>query len=234
MPNTTHVEWTDFLVIASIVGMLFLAIGIIVERAWMILGVYGCNASKLMDRVQRHVLDNNLDEAVKLCNSKKNAVLAQVFKAALVNAHRPFDEVQDHVEVAKLGAVPKLQQRMAYLFTLGNTATLLGLLGTVIGLVRTFTGVGALEASQKQAMLSSGISGALTATAMGLLVAVPCMLAYGFLFHRINHMIDEIEHYSARLLVLLRTGSEYYERFNAEDAGTTQQKPRKMDVKDAA
>ena len=219
-------EWSDFIIFSAILTMLFSAIGIIVERVYAVMFLYHSNSGQLMERIQKLILDNNIEEAIKVCDSKKSAVLHQIFKAALVNAHRPFDEVQDHVEVAKLGAIPKLQKRMAYLFTMGNVATLLGLLGTVIGLVRTFTGVSALEASQKQAMLSSGISSALNATAMGLMVAVPCMLAYGILHHRINNMIDEIEHYSARLLVLIRTGSEYYEHFTHDDEN--------MDSRDAA
>lgn len=217
----------DVIVMSSILAMLFFAIAIIIERVYMILFVYESNAATLMQRVQRLVLENNIDEAIKVCNTRRNAVIYQIFKAALVNAHRPFDEVQDYVEVAKLAAIPKLQKRMTYLFTLGNVATLLGLLGTVIGLVRTFSGVGALEASQKQALLSSGISTALNATAFGLIVAVPCMFTYGFLFNRINQIIDEIEHYSARLLMLLKTGSEYFEQFSAGDGMTTQQTPKK-------
>ena len=225
-------EHVDLIVQGAIICMGFAAIAIIIERCYMILYVYTGNGEKLMEKVQRLVLDNNISEAVKLCNSRKNSVIYQVFKAALVNAHRPFDEIQDHVEVAKLSVVPKLQKRMAYLFTLGNVSTLLGLLGTVLGLVKTFSGVGALEASQKQALLSTGISGALNATALGLVVAVPCMLAYGFLFHKISHTLDEIEHYSARLLVLLRTGSEYYNQFEDDDVGSTEQKPKKANAKE--
>jgi len=221
----------DVIVMGSILAMLFFAIAIIIERVYMILFVYESNGAALMQRI-RLVLDNKIDEAVKLCNTRKQAVLYQVFKSALVNAHRPFDEVQDHVEVAKLSVIPKLQQRMPYLFTMGNVATLMGLLGTVIGLVRTFSGVGALEASQKQALLSSGISTALNATAFGLMVAIPCMLSYGFLFNRINGIVDEIEHYSARLLMLLRTGSEYFENFNSSSSVTTQQTPAKAGDKD--
>lgn len=219
----------DVFVMGSILLMLLTVIGLIIERVYMILFVYSANAERLMQKIQQLILDNNVDEAVKICNSKKQAVIYQVFKAALVNAHRPFDEIQDFVEVEKLGLVPKLQRRMPYLFTLGNVATLLGLLGTVIGLVRTFSGVGALEASQKQALLSSGISTALNSTAYGLMVAIPCMLAYGFLFSRVNNIIDEVEHYSSKLLVLLRTGSEYFDHFSPDEAVTTQQIPKKAE-----
>jgi hypothetical protein len=64
----------------------------------------------------------------------------------------------------------------------------------------------------------------LNATAFGLMVAVPCMLAYGFLYNRITGMIDEIEHYSARLLMLLKTGAEYFENFQPTSGKTTTEK----------
>jgi biopolymer transport protein ExbB/TolQ len=217
----------DMFLMWALVLMFFGAAGIVVERIYMIFFVYTANAAALMQKVQRLILDNNIEEAVKVCNTRPNSVIYQVFKAALVNANRPFDEVQDHVEVAKLSAIPKLQKRMSYLFTLGNVATLLGLLGTVYGLVVSFAGAKSLEASQKQIHLTEGISTALTATFFGLLVAIPCMFFYGFLFNRVNMLVDEIEHYSARLLMLLRTGAEYFDQFNPERGVSTHQTPRK-------
>ena len=208
--------------------MLVIATLIIIERLYMVFMVYSSNAGGLMSKVQRLILDNNIDEAVKLANSKKHAAIYQVFKAALMNADRPFEEIQDHVEAASLGVVPKLQKRMPYLFTIANVATLLGLLGTIIGLITTFKAVGAVETSQKQLLLSAGISTAMNTTAFGLMVAIPCMLVYGYLFNKINAMVDEIDHYSARLLILLRTGSNYFDRFSDDDLVSTEQTPKKM------
>lgn len=212
--------------------MLLLGLVVIVERLYMILFVYRAHGADLMQKVQRYVLENNLEEAIKLCNGKKNSALHRVLKAGLVNADKPFDEVQDHVEVAKMAVVPKLQTRMSYLFTIGNTATLIGLLGTVFGLIVTFEAVGAVEGSQKQTLLSTGISTAMNTTAFGLLVAIPCMLVYGFLLNRINTIVDEVEHYSAHLLLMLRTGGEYFDQFNADsNAASTHQIPEKVDQK---
>lgn len=205
------------------------AIGMVVmaERLYRILFVYNFDGPKLMQSVQRLVLENNIEEAVKICNAKKNSALHHIFKTALMNAQSPFDEVQDHVEVAKLAVMPRLQERMAYLFTIANVSTLMGLLGTVVGLIATFHAVGAVEGSQKQLLLSSGISTAMNTTAFGLVVAVPCMLVYGYLYNRINTLVDNVEHYTAQLLVLLRTGSEYFDQFDGEQAVTTQQTPKK-------
>jgi biopolymer transport protein ExbB/TolQ len=122
----------------------------------MIIFVYYANGAVLMQKIQRLILDKNLDEAVKVCNSKKNAAIYQIFKEALVSADRPYDEIQDHVQVANLALIPKLQDRMPYLSTIGNVATLLGLLGTIAGLIQTFQSIGAVEESQKQMMLAAG------------------------------------------------------------------------------
>ena len=66
--------------------------------------------------------------------------------------------------LSRTTSVPKLQRRMPYLFTIANTATLIGLLGTIVGLVKTFEAVGAVEGSQKQLLLSAGISTAMNTT----------------------------------------------------------------------
>lgn len=210
-----------------ILVMLFLEVVIILERFYMILFVYEANGPQFMKKLQRLILDNNLEDAIKLTNSKKHSALYQVCRAALVNAERPFDEIQDNVEVATLGVVPKLQQRMPYLYTIANGATLLGLLGTVVGLIATFEAVGAVEGTQKQVLLSAGISTAMNTTAFGLMVAIPGMLVYGYLFNKINYIVNGIEHYSSQLLLLLRTGREYFENFDASSSLTTEQTPMK-------
>ena len=215
------------LLMYPITALFILGWGVIIERLYKILYVYKGDAAWLMQKVQRCILDNNLDEAVKLCSAKTESPIYQVFKAALVNADRPFEEIQEQVEVATLGVVPRLQRRMPYLFTIGNVATLFGLMGTIFGLIQTFDAVGGVEGSQKQALLSAGIATALNATAFGLSVAIPTMLVYGFLFNKINTIVEEVEHYSARLLLLLRTGREYFDNFKDHDSVSTEQTPRK-------
>ena len=216
-----------------IAAMLVLGSIIIVERLYVILFVYNTNSEQLMNKVRRLILENNIDEAIKICNHRKDAALNRIFKVALLNAERPYDELQEHVEVSVLSFVPRLQRRMPYLFTIANVATLLGLLGTIIGLIQTFQAVGAVEGSQKQILLSTGISTALNTTAFGLVVAIPCMLVYGYLFNRINSIVDDIDHYSNQLLLLLRTGKDYFDHFKVEQNITTSQTPKKMQTKNA-
>lgn len=206
--------------------LLVLGSVVVAERLYFIMIKYNANGARLFQQVQKCIIENNIEGAINLCNSNKEAPIYQVFKAALLNADRPHEEIQDNVEVANLEVIPKLQMRMSYLTTIANVATLLGLLGTIVGLVQTFEAVGAVEASQKQQLLSVGISTAMNTTAFGLIVAIPCSLAFGFLFNRINMMINEIEHYSARLLMLLHTGRGYFENFSHEGTVTTMQEPK--------
>ncbi len=214
--------------------MLVLGTIIIVERIYMIVFRYTGNCQGLMHKIQEQIVDNNIGEALNICNGQKDTAIGTIFRAALLNADRPADELQDHIEVATLAVVPKLQNRVPYLFTIANVATLMGLLGTIVGLIGTFEAVGAVDASQKQQLLSAGISTAMSTTAFGLVVAIPCMLAYGYLYNRINSMVDEIEHYTSRLLILLRTGSDYFDQFNPEEVVSTKQVPKKKTGKKVA
>jgi biopolymer transport protein ExbB len=206
--------------------LLVLGSVVIAERFYFIMFKYNANGARLYQQVQKCIIENNIQGAINLCNSNKDAPIHLVFKAALLNADRPHEEIQDNVEVANLEVVPKLQMRMSYLSTLANVATLMGLLGTIVGLVQTFEAVGAVEASQKQQLLSVGISTAMNTTAFGLIVAIPCSLAFGFLFNQINMRVNEIEHFSARLLVLLHTGRGYFESFSQDGNITTMQEPK--------
>lgn len=207
----------------ALVSLGFLATCTIAERVYAIYFKMNGNCAKLMEKVQGYIIDNNVEQALNICNDKRHSAINQVFKAALLNADRPLEEIQDHVEVASMNVIPKLQNRISYIFTFANVATLVGLLGTIVGLVATFNSLGAADPSQKQALLSAGIATAMYSTAAGLVIAIPCMLMYGLIFNKINNMIDEIDHYSSRLLMLLRTGSEFFESFSSEAKITTEQ-----------
>jgi len=229
--------WTAFenggFFMIPIAVMLIAGTVVIVERFYQLLYVQQSDGPELMKQVQKLLMDNNLEGAVRICSAKPEAAINQVFKAGLINSDRPPQEIQEYMEVASLGVLPQLQKRMPYLFTIANVATLLGLLGTIIGLIKTFEAVGAVEGSQKQVLLSAGISTAMNTTAFGLIVAIPCMLAYGFLSNRITHIIDDIEYFSSKLLILLRTGSEFFDRYQDQEFFSTEQVPLKANSSDS-
>lgn len=101
-------------------------------------------------------------------------------------------EIQIAIDSAASKYLPTLEKRTGYLTTLANISTLLGLLGTIAGLIVSFAGASASEVSERARLLSQGISEAMTATAYGLLVAIPTLMAYAFLQGRTQNLVDDV------------------------------------------
>lgn len=161
------------------------------------------HASALLAQVQRDVLAGDVDAALKLCNAESAAVLPRVLKAGLLRAGRPENEVRDALEEATLEVTPLVQQRIPYLTTLANLCTLLGLLGTIQGLILSFHAVAEASAEARSTALASGIAVAMNATFAGLLVAIPVLAIHAVVAARANRILDEVDHAAARLVNLL-------------------------------
>jgi biopolymer transport protein ExbB/TolQ len=190
-----------YLILASSV----LAIGLIIERFIFLFFRYNINAQAFMAQVQKLVMANNIDRAIKLCNAAPAAALPKVVKAGLTRANKGEIEIQNAVEEATLEVVPQIMKRTPALQAMGNIATLLGLLGTIVGLIKAFE---ALESDQvavedRQKVLSQGIALAMNTTAFGLIVAIPCLLSHLFLSGMTKKIVDEIDQYSVKLENLL-------------------------------
>jgi biopolymer transport protein ExbB len=99
--------------------------------------------------------------------------------------------------------VPNLEKRTPYLATFANIATLLGLLGTIIGLIQAFTAVAAADPAEKANMLSASISVAMNTTAFGLMVAIPLLLIYTVLQTKTTQLVDSLEMASVKFLNIL-------------------------------
>ena len=166
---------------------------------------YNLNAAPFMEQVTKLVLTGNVDRAVKLCGAAPNAPLAKVIRAGLTRANRGELEVAKAVEEAILEHTPPIQTRIGWLWSLANIATLIGLLGTVTGLITTFNAVSdpRLSAAQRQAQLSLGISEAMYNTAFGLGIAVTCMIAHLFLHQRSKNIQHDLDATQERVFNLL-------------------------------
>ncbi len=179
------------------------ALATIIERIYYIMGRYNINGAEFMAQVQKLVLANNIDRAIKLCNRAPSAALAKVVKAGLTRANRGEIEVQNAVDEATLEVLPELQKRTNYLSVYANVATLLGLLGTIMGLIDAFDAIDAADAAQRSSALARGISVAMNTTAFGLIVAIPAMMVHATLQSSTIKIIDEIDQYSVKLINLL-------------------------------
>ena len=113
------------------------------------------------------------------------------------------DEIQMAMEEGLLEVVPRLEKRTHYLATLANIATLLGLLGTIIGLTEAFSTVAAAAPADRANLLSASISIAMNTTAFGLMVAIPLLLIHAVMQTKTSELVDTLEMVTVRLSNLI-------------------------------
>jgi biopolymer transport protein ExbB len=180
-----------------------IAVAFTIERFMRLYLQYNTNGQSFMFEVQKYVLANDLDGAIRLCNSSGTAVLPKVLKAGLQRASREEGQIQNAIDAASLEVIPRLEKRLNFLALIANVATLIGLLGTISGLIRSFAAIALADPAQRQAILSSGISEAMNATFFGLMTAIFSMVAHGILTNRAQKILEEIDEFGVKLLDLL-------------------------------
>jgi biopolymer transport protein ExbB len=174
-----------------------------IERFIRLFVKMNVNGTSFMFEIQKYVLANDLDGAIRVCNGAGDAALPKVIKAGLMRASRNEEQIQNALDAASLEIIPQLERNLPYLALIANIATLLGLLGTISGLIKSFAAVAMADPAQRQAILSAGISEAMYATALGLMVAILTMVLHSFLAARASRIIAEIDEHSVKLLDLL-------------------------------
>ena len=182
---------------------LAISIAIAFERFVRIFLRYNVNGPSFMFEVQKYILANDVDGAIRLCNGAGEAALPKIIKAGLQRASRDEEQIQNAVDAASLEVIPKLERRLSYLALIANLATLLGLLGTINGLIHSFAAIALADPAQRQAILSSGISEAMNATAFGLITAIFTMIAHSVLSNKANQILEEIDEFGVKLIDLL-------------------------------
>ena len=190
--------WMFIILAVSVVG-----VGVIIERFIFLFFKYNINANAFMAQIQKLVMANSIDKAIKLCNAAPSAALARVIKAGLTRANKGTQEIQNAVEEASLEVIPYIQKRTNSLLAIANIATLMGLLGTIIGMIGAFSAMANVAPDKRQAELGKNISLAMNTTAFGLIVAIPCMICHLILSGVTKKIIDEIDLYSVKLENLL-------------------------------
>ena len=190
--------WMHAILLTAII-----ALAIIIERFIFLFFRYNINARAFMAQVQKLVMGNNIDRAIKLCNAAPNAALARVVKAGLTRANKGEREIHNALEEATLDVIPLVQKRTGTLQAIANIATMLGLLGTVVGMIKAFDALASVSADKRQEALGRNIALAMNTTAFGLIVAIPCLFAFVFLANVTKKIVDEIDQYSVKLENLL-------------------------------
>lgn len=180
-----------------ILAVSIFAAAIIIERIYYLLVRYNIDDRAFLAKI-REILDkSDIETARKMCDS---APVPRVVDSALQRAGRPAREIQNAVDEAAMEVLPLVERRVHYLAMAANVATLLGLLGTIIGLMQSFNAVAGVEASQKGAILAKGIAIALNTTAYGLTVAIPCLLFYAFLQSKANRLVEQVDRVAVKMI----------------------------------
>lgn len=118
------------------------------------------------------------------------------------NSGRAREEIEYAMEESLMEILPRMEKRTPYLAMLANVATLLGLLGTIIGLIAAFTAVANADPAEKANLLSQSISVAMNTTAFGLMAAIPLLLIHSYLQAKTNEIVDSFEMAGIKVLNL--------------------------------
>lgn len=175
--------------------------GIIIERFFYFRRI-SVDVGKLRRDIFDMLKDNRLKEAIQACEQQA-APVAMILKAGILKYGYSRHEVEGAMEIASHFEIPKIEQRLTALLTIAHTAPLLGILGTVMGIMQCFYTVKAVESGLTPITagdLAGGIATALLATAGGLTVAIPAFIFYNYFVSRVNTTVLAMEKVSAELV----------------------------------
>ena len=184
----------------AILGCSVLALAIFLERLVVFMR-HRRGTQELVREVENLVAKEKVDEAVIVCQ-RAGTPLARILITALRSAGLPRDQIKTKVEEAGTRELSSLSRYLGLLATIANISPLLGLLGTVLGMIEAFNVIAA-QGVGTPATLGGGISTALITTAAGLSVAIPVILMHKYLTSRANRISLELEEYSLHLVDLV-------------------------------
>ncbi|MFQ6021223.1 MAG: MotA/TolQ/ExbB proton channel family protein [Acidiferrobacterales bacterium] len=168
---------------------------------------------KLWNELMPLIKVGNYKQALAV-TGKSRAAIGKILNYGLSRTRtaRRRDDIETAMEEGLMEIVPRLEKRTHYLATFANIATLLGLLGTIIGLIKAFTAVSHADPAEKADLLSASISVAMNTTAFGLMVAIPLLLIYTVLQSKTTTLVDSLEMASVKFLNMLTEQSKVGEK----------------------
>lgn len=181
-----------------IIGASSVALAVFVER---LLHYHRAqiNSTEFLNGVRNVLKRDNVVEALAICDATPGPV-ARLVKVAILNRDRGREGVREALEDSGFLEVPRLESKLNLLATVAQIAPLMGLLGTVLGLIRIFKKVEDAGLQAHVGQLSSGVWQALICTAAGLAVAIPCYAGYNYLVGRVNSIVLDMEQASTDIL----------------------------------
>ena len=190
----------------AIAAVHVVTIAIIAERLYALYVQRSVNQRRVGRNFEQDIQRGQLDRVVKKAQSvSKSQPIAAVVSAG-TQAAREFggrDEIQARMDEVLTVENSRLQKRTGFLAMFGNVATLLGLLGTIIGLIQAFASIANVDAAEKAVMLTQGVSLAMNTTAYGLIVAIPALVMHSILMNRTRKLQEDLNQSAFRIFNLL-------------------------------
>ena len=190
-----------------IAGCSVFIIAVIIERVYFLYFKASIEKDAFVQAMRKYILAGNVGKALALC-SQTPVPLSNIIKAGLVKVNKSDPEVQAAMDEASLREVPRVERRTPYLAMLANVALLLGLLGTIVGLINCFAAVATGDPSEKATLLAKGISEVMNCTAFGLGTAIVALIAFAILQGKVQKLADDINESSVSVLNLIGTNRD--------------------------
>lgn len=192
-----------------ILFVLSVGVAIAIER-FLFLRNAAIQSKVLWENVTKMVLQGKIEQALTAAAESK-AVIGNILSYGLIrvkNREERRSEIEIAMEEGLMEVIPVVEKRTHYLATLANVTMLLGLLGTVAGLIEAFGAVAHAEPSQKAELLSAAIAAGMNATAFGLGSAIPLMLIFSFLQSKTGQLVNQLEMASVKFVNLLSSAEK--------------------------
>ncbi|MFA6915627.1 MAG: MotA/TolQ/ExbB proton channel family protein [Parachlamydiales bacterium] len=186
-----------------------IAMAVFIERLW-ILRQSEINTDQFIIQLRQSIQDGNIVEAIQQCDDAGGS-LASIIKAGLLRHNSTTERIERSMEAAGRLEISQLERNARVLSIISYVAPLIGLLGTVLGFMQAFSemrlsGMVDITASR----IGSALEYALLTTAVGLIVAIPAMIAYNYLVSKIEAFVLEIETTSSEIVDILLARQEDY------------------------
>lgn len=184
------------IMMCSVIGL-----AIIIERIF-VLRRADIDTREFMDVMRQVLRQNRIREAVEICDETE-APVARILKAGILKHDRSKEDIREAIEEAGRFEIPRLERHLSALATCSTIAPLLGLLGTVQGMIKAFSQIQNKRGQVNPSDLAEGIGNALITTAAGLTVAIPILVVHNYFITRVDNMVLEMELSSSELIELL-------------------------------
>lgn len=179
--------------------VLLFSLAVVSERMFVLLFRLRINARGFLSAIEKLVMAGNFERAIRVCTSQEGAAVPRVVRSALVNARMGGAAVTAAIDETMAEVTPQITRRGGILWGLANLATLIGLVGTVYGLIESFAAVSLASPDEKATKLTEGIAHAMSNTFFGLAIAVTCVFFHMVLSALVKNVLDGLDHSAIRI-----------------------------------